>query len=117
MATITESAGNVLGGVALTQVTLTGTADTFTYRQGTGQILILRNPTGGALSPIIDGAGGTTVPVPGIGNLSVASGFAVGSIGAGDAVAIQLDTIHQYLQGAIAITSGTGLVASLLRTK
>lgn len=117
MATIIETAGNVLGGVTLTQTTLTGTADVFTYRQGSGQILILRNPTGGALSPIIDGDGGTTVAVDGLGVINVGSGYAVGSIAAGAAVSIPLDTIYQYLQGSIAITGGTGLVAALLRTK
>jgi len=117
MATITETAANVLGGVTMTQVALTGTADTFTYRQGTGQILILRNGTGGALSPVIDGDGGSSVGVDGLGVVSVASGYPVGSIPAGAAVAIPLDTIYQYLQGTISITGGTGLTASLLRTK
>jgi hypothetical protein len=117
MATITETVGTGLGAVALTLTTLTGTADTFTYRQGTGQILMLRNPSGSPISPVIDGAGGSTAAVPGLGNVSVASGFAVGSIAAGAAVAIPLDTIFQYLKGAIAITSGADLVASLLRTK
>lgn len=117
MATITESLGTGLGAVALTQTTLTGTSDTFTYREGTGQILILRNDTAGALSPVIDGAGGTTVNAPGLGVVSVASGYSVGSIAAGAAVSIPLDSISKYLQGVITITSGTGLVASLLRTK
>lgn len=117
MATIVETVGTGLGAVALTQTTLTGTDDTFTYREGTGQILILRNGTGGALSPVIDGAGGTTVGVNGLGVVSVASGYAVGSIAAAAAVSIPLDSINQYLKGAIAITTGTGLVASLLRTK
>lgn len=117
MATIVETLGNVLGVVPLTETTLTGTADTFTYRQGTGQILILRNDTGGALSPVIDGDGGTTVNVDGLGVVSVTGGYAVGSIAAGDAVSIPLDTISKYLQGVIAITTGTGLVAALLRTK
>jgi hypothetical protein len=117
MTTITETVGTGLGAVALTLSTLNGTADTFTYRQGTGQILTLRNPTGAPISPVIDGDGGTTVAQQGLGNVSVASGFAVGSIAAGAAVAIPLDTIYQYLKGVIAITSGSGLVASLLRTK
>lgn len=117
MATITETAINGLGVAAMTMVTLTGTADTFTFRQGTGQILVLRNATGGALSPIIDGDGGASVPVDGLGMVSVASGYPVGSIAAGAAAVIPLDTIFQYLQGAIAITGGTGIVASLLRTK
>lgn len=114
MATIAKTTMGGPGQRALTETTLTGTADTFTYEPNTGQILLLRNPTGGALSPIIDGADGTTVQKPGIGTVSVASGYAVGSIAAGAARAIPLDTISDYLQGAISITSGTGLVAALL---
>jgi hypothetical protein len=117
MATITETVGTGLGAVALTQTTLDGTADTFTFREGTGQILILRNPTGGALSPVIDGDGGTTANIDGLGVVSTASGYAVGSIAAGAAVSIPLDSIRQYLKGTIAITSGSTLIAALLRTK
>lgn len=117
MATITETIGSGLGAVALTQTTLTGTADTFTFREGTGQILILRNDTAGELTPVIDGAGGTTVPVAGLGVVSVASGYTVGAIAAGAAVSIPLDSISKYLKGVIAITSATGIVASLLRTR
>lgn len=98
---------------AVTETTLNGT-DSFTYSADRRSVLVLRNPTAGALSPTIDGDGGTTVPVPGVGNVSVASGYAVGSISAGAAVAIPLDTIKEYLRGTIAITSGTGLVGSLL---
>lgn len=117
MATIVETVSNTLGVVPMAQTALTGTADTFTFRQGTGQILILRNGTGGALSPIIDGDGGTTVGVDGLGVINVAAGYAVGSIAAGAAVAIPLDTIFHYLAGTINISGGTGLTASLLRTK
>lgn len=97
---------------AVTETTLNGT-DSLTYRSDRRAVLTLRNPTVGALSPVIDGAGGTTVSVPGVGNVSVASGYAVGSIAVGAAVAIQLDTIKEYLSGTIAINSGTGLVAAL----
>lgn len=114
MATITPTPMGGPGQRAVTETTLTGTADTFTYSPGTGQILILRNATGASLSPVIDGADGTTVPVPGLGNISVASGYAVGAIAAGAVRAIPLDTISGYLQGAIGITNGTGLVAVLL---
>ena len=117
MATIVETNGSGLGVAALTETTLTGTADTFTYRSGGKQVLILRNPTGGALSPVIDGNGGTTASIDGLGVVSVASGYSVGSIADGEAVAIPLDTINKYLAGTIAITTGTGLVASLLRTR
>lgn len=98
---------------AMTMTTLNGT-DSFTYRADRRAVLILRNPTGGALSPVIDGDGGTTVNVAGVGSVSVSSGYSVGSIAAGAAVAIPLDTISAYLAGTIAVNSGTGLIASLL---
>lgn len=97
----------------VTQTTLNGT-DSFTYNGLRKPVLILRNPTAGALSPVIDGDGGTTVAVEGIGNVSVAAGYAVGSIAVGAVVAIPLDTIREYLRGTIAVTGGTGLVGSLL---
>ncbi len=114
MATIVATNMQATGGHTVTQTTLTGTLDTFTYRQGVGQILILTNPTVGAISPVIDGASGTTVPVKGIGSVDVTGGYAVGSIAAGAAKAIATDTINEYLKGTIAITSGTDLVAELL---
>ena len=117
MATITETNGSGLGVYTVVETTLTGTADTFAYRSGGKQLLILRNPTGGALSPVIDGDGGTTSSIDGLGVVSVASGYAVGSIPAGEARAIPLDTINKYLQGTIAITSATGIVAALVRVR
>ncbi len=100
-----------VGRKTITETTLNGT-DSFTY--GTGDRLILRNPTGGAISPIIDGSVGTTVPVVGADDKDVSAGFPVGSIAAGAMVTIDLDTISAYLQGTIAITGGTGLIASIL---
>jgi hypothetical protein len=114
MATIASTSMGGSGVRAVTETTLTGTADTFAYNATAAQVLIFRNPTGGALSPIIDGNGGTTLPVAGVGNVDVSAGYAVGSIAAGAVRAIPLDTIKAYLKGTIAITSGTGLVASLL---
>lgn len=111
MATITRTNVSGSGRKTITETTLTGTADTFSY--GSGDLLIMRNPTGGAISPTIDGDGGSTVPVSGVGDVSVSSGYAVGSIAAGAMVAIYLDTIAAYLQGTIAITGGTGLVCSI----
>ncbi len=102
------------GKRAITETTLNGTTDTLTYKAGQGQILILRNGTAGALTPVIDGAGATTIPVQGIGSVDVSAGYSVGAIAAGAEVAIPLDTIRAYLVGVIAITGGTGLSASLL---
>ena len=100
------------GTKTVTETTLNGT-DSLVYNASGREVLVLRNPTGGAISPVIDGNGGTTVPVAGVGNVDVSGGFAVGSIPAGQARAIPLDTISAYLQGTVAVNSGTGLVAAL----
>jgi hypothetical protein len=113
MATITATSLGGSGQRTMTRTTLTGTADTFTYTKGA--ILVLENPTGGALSPTITGASASSsIPVPGYGTVSAASGYAVGSIASGAAKVIPLDSISAFLTGAISITSGTGLVAALL---
>lgn len=113
MATITKTSTGGTGARALAETTLTA-SDTFTYAPNTGMVLSLRNPTAGALSPVIDGNAGTTVGVPGVGNIDVSGGYAVGSIAAGAAVAIPLDSIRHYLQGTIAVTGGSGLIATLI---
>ena len=114
MATITATNMQGSGQRTVTEVTLTGTADTFVYNASRSPVLVIRNATAGALSPVIDGSASTTVPVPGAVSLDVSAGYAVGSIAAGVVKAIPLDTGSAYLQGTIAITSGTGLVCSLL---
>lgn len=114
MATIAPTSMQGSGQRALTETTLTGTADTFVFLTNSNPVLVLRNATGGALSPVIDGNGGTTVVVGGIGPVDVSAGYAVGSIAAGAVKAIPLNTISAFLQGTIAITSGTGLVAALM---
>ncbi|WYK06457.1 hypothetical protein DWF04_022740 [Cereibacter sphaeroides f. sp. denitrificans] len=113
MATITPTLMTGPGQRAMVETTLTS-SNVFVYAPGTGQILILRNATAGALTPVIDGDGGTTFPVPGIGNVDVSGGYSVGSVAAGAVRAIPLDTISAYLQGAINISGATGMVASLL---
>lgn len=115
MPAITATSIVANGAVAVTETTLNGT-DSLVYREANKPVLVLRNPTAGALSPIIDGDGGTTVSVAGIGTIAVSGGYAVGSIASGAAVAIPLITIREYLKGTIAITGGTGLVATLLES-
>lgn len=97
---------------AVTETTLNGT-DSFTYNFDRRAVLWFRNPTAGALTPVIDGNGGTTVPVAGIGNVDVSAGYSAGAIAVGASVAIPLDTIKEYVKGTIAITGGTGLIAAL----
>lgn len=103
------------GGVkTITETTLTGTLDTFTYKSGVNQTLVFRNATAGALTPVIDGAGSTTVSVNGIGSIDVSAGYSIGSIAAGAVKSINTEAIFEYLKGTIAITGGVGLVATLL---
>jgi hypothetical protein len=79
-------------------------------------ILLLRNPTGGALSPTITGnTAPTAYPVRDAGVINLAAGLAVGSIPAGQSRVIPLDKMKAYLSGTITITGGTGLVAAFLQ--
>lgn len=114
MATIVATNVAGTGTVSVTETTLTGTADTFAYKQGVNQTLVFRNATAGALTPVIDGDGATVLGVDGVGTIDLSTGFSVGSIAAGAVKSIRTDTIRRYLAGTIAITGGTGLVATLL---
>ena len=93
--------------------TTLGASDTFTYLPGRGQVMTLRNASGGALTPNFDGAGGTTVPVSGLVAVDVTSGLTLASIANGAVSAIPLDTISAYLKGTIALTGGDGIIATL----
>lgn len=113
MPAIVATSLKALGKVAVTETTLNGTTDTLVYNRGA--ILTLRNPTAGALTPVIDGDGGgnISVPEPGLGVVDLTSGYAVGSMAAGEVKAIRLDSIKAYLSGTIAVTGGTGIIATL----
>ncbi|MFC3180455.1 hypothetical protein [Cypionkella sinensis] len=95
-------------------LTTLGASDTFEFRRGTGQILFLRNPTGGTLSPLIDGGDGVTVPLAGWGLRTVSGGYPAFAITTLQNKLLWLDTIPAFLQGTITITSGAGLLAGLL---
>lgn len=111
MAIIARTTLQGSGVRAVTPTTLTA-ADTLVYGGfGSREVLELRNGTAGALTVTIDGADGTTVPVAGIGSVSVAAGYSTGSIAAGATVAIPLDSISEYLRGVVAVTGGTGITA------
>jgi len=112
MPAITATKISSTGVVTATETTLNAT-DSFVYTAGASKYLILRNPTGGALSPVIDGDGATSEYLPGVGSVTTSGGYAVGSISAGAVKVIDLDAIKSYLKGTIAVTSGTGLVAIL----
>jgi hypothetical protein len=86
--------------------------DTITFDARKKQLLVLRNPTGGSLTATLDGDGGTTVSVPGIGPVSVSAGLAI-AVGAGLSVAVVLSTVKHYCQGVVHLTGGAGLTAQL----
>lgn len=106
-----NTTSNANGPVVITATTL-GASDTLTYNSGTGQVLHLHNSTAGILTVVIDGASGTTVSVPGTGgaSLDVSAGLSV-ALTAGQRKSIRLDTIYQYLQGAVTLSGASGLTA------
>lgn len=113
MAIITATDMTGTGDRSVTITTL-GASDTFTFTTSKSPVLILNNVTAGALTPNIDGDGGTTVTVPGIGSVDVSAGYTLSSISAGASVAIPLNSINKYLQGVITVTGGSGIEAALL---
>lgn len=113
MATIAPTTTSTSGVVAITETTL-GASDTFVFKRNAKQRLVLRNDTVGALTPVIDGDGSSSVNIDGIGSIDVSSGFSVGSMAADDVVSINTDSIREYLKGTIEITGGTGIVAVLM---
>lgn len=100
-----------IGTFAATESTLTA-SDTITISQGKEQLLVLRNGTAGSLTATIDGDGGTTANIPGLGSVSVAAGYPI-VLAAGESKAVRLASISLYCQGTVYITGGTGLKATL----
>ena len=101
------------GSRAVTVTTL-GASDTLTYNASKAPVLILNNVSGGALTPNIDGDGGSTVSCPGVGAVDVSGGITLASIGAGASVAVPLASIGGYLSGVVTVTGGTAIEAQLL---
>lgn len=115
MTTITATNMEAAGAVTVTEVTLNGSSDELTYNPAHEPLLVLKNDTGSPVSPTIVGAGAGTRNVRGAGQIDFSGGFDVGSIADGAVVAVRLRSIENYLSGAISISSGTGLTASLLQ--
>ncbi|MBM2293746.1 hypothetical protein JQX09_17595 [Sulfitobacter pseudonitzschiae] len=114
MAEITSTLLTGTGARVVAETTL-GASDTFVFKPGVNQVLTLRNASGGALTPNIDGDGGTSVPVAGVGSVDVSGGLTLASIANGAVVAIPTDTIAAYLKGVITITGADDMVATLTR--
>jgi hypothetical protein len=111
MAAITAIDATQKGAFASAQVTLSAD-DTITFDASKKQLLVLTNTTGGDLTATIDGNGGTTVPVDGIGSVDVSAGLAI-TVTAGSSKAVVLSTIRHYCQGVVHITGAATLKAQL----
>lgn len=111
MAAITSINAAQAGAFAAPISTLSAD-DTITFDAGKKQLLVLTNTTGGALTATIDGDGGTTVQVPGLGSVSVAAGLAI-AVPAGESRAVVLGTISAYCKGVVHITGAATLKAQL----
>ena len=113
MAVIAATSMQGSGSRAVTVTTL-GASDTFVFNPIRKPVLVLNNITGGALTPNIDGAGGTTIGCVGVGDVDVSSGITFASIAAGDSVAVPLLSISAYLLGVVTLTGGDGIEAQIL---
>lgn len=111
MAAISAIDAAVNGSFAAAITTLSAD-DTITIAANKKQLLVLRNTTAGSLTVTVDGDGGTTVSVPGLGNVSVAAGYAI-VVGAGLSVAVVLSTISAYCKGVVHLTGAATLTAQL----
>ena len=111
MPAITSIEANAIGDFSAPITTLTA-SDTITFNPGRVQLLVIRNPTGGSLTLKIDGDAGTTVAVPGLGNVSVAGGYDI-IVGAGLSRAVRLSTISSYCQGVVTLTGAATAVVQL----
>jgi len=111
MATIASTALTGSGSRVVSETTC-GASDTFAFTSG--DILLLKNDTAGALTPNIVGDGATTVGVPGVGSVDVSGGYDVPSIASGVVIAIPLTSIGKYLTGTITMTGADACVAQLL---
>lgn len=113
MATIAQSSAAVVGQFTVTETTL-GASDTFAYDSNQKYLMILRNTTASPVTVTVDGSGASNaIPVPGYGNVDATAGKAL-TVPANGVIAVRLATISAFLQGTIAVTGGTGVVASIV---
>lgn len=114
MALLTATDAGQAGAFAVTEGTLTAD-DTLTINAAKKQLLVLRNDTGGLLTATLDGDGGTTVQVAGLGlgaPIDVSAGKAI-PVAANSRVAVMLNTLSAYTKGVVHLTGGTGLKAQI----
>ena len=116
MANVTPLTRKAAGSTDFTYTTLDGSSDQFSFKNATQQVLILKNDTGGSLTPVLVG-NATSYNPPGYEPaLDTSGGYDMGSISDGTSKYIYLSSIKEILgdDGLVAINSGVGLEAVLL---
>lgn len=108
MAAITSIVPGV-GATTATQTTLSAD-DTITFNSAKKQLLVLDNTTGGSLTCTIDGDGGSTVTVAGLGTVDVSAGLAI-VVAAGASVCVLLSSVSLYCQGVVHLKGASTLKA------
>lgn len=106
MAAITSTTATGIGSFSCNEQTLSS-SDTITIDAGKKQLLVCRNATGGSLTLKIDGDGGTTASIPGLGSVSVSGGYDI-VIPATESRAVVLSTISYYTQGVVTLSGASG---------
>lgn len=108
---------NTLGATNLTRTTLSA-SDTLAYVKGQNMQLTLANNTGGSLTATLVGSTATaTYVVPGTGGTVLSPAPSAGKaivVPAGNTVEVSLDDLDLYLQGAITVTGGATLIATVV---
>jgi len=95
--------------------TTLGASDTLAYVADANMVLVLRNASGGALTPNLNGDDDTPIFVLGLGDFHTSNGLTLPSVADGDVVAVHLDSISEYLKGNLTITGADGMVATCVR--
>ena len=114
MAAITAiSVNNLTDFIDAPETTLTA-SDTITFNPAKVQILLVTNTTAGALTLTIDGDGGSTVNVAGIGAINVAAGKNIVVPATTGSKLITLSTISAYLQGVVTLSGAAGAKVRLI---
>lgn len=99
-------------GAFTAAITTLSADDTITFNAKKRQLLVLRNTTAGSLTVTIDGDGGTTVNVSGIGSVSVAGGYAI-AVPASESRAVLLSAVSAYCKGVVHLLGAANLTAQL----
>lgn len=88
-------------------------SDTFSFQSG--DIIHMRNATGGALTPNFLGNANSAIGVPGYGLAPTSSGYTCASIAPAAERLIRADDILAHIQGSTTITGGTGIIMTIFR--